>query len=689
MEMKALRVFAAVLATASALALTGCNKFNMKGGDQTVRFAASANAPETKAVYGEDAGGYQRIPWQNNDQIVIASAQAATQNGRHAWTYTVTSLDNSENSGTRVSHGTLENKAAEGKNGNAYDTGLLWDEEQSSYTFYAMYPASAAGSLNPGTGSFTANIRATTGTQATAKTNGLKDNTVATLDPTPDEYLMVAKKVTGYTSGVVLEFYPAFTAFQITLYSDVDDLTVTSCALSSESQALVGDFSATITDGGVTSVSTDSNIKQASVALGYELDKGKGVTFNIFTIPQQYNDLTFTCTFTLNGETKTRKLALKKDDQFITFAAGLQHRFSMTFSSSGGEEIELTTPSLGGAQFLLYVIKNQNTDGYPSTLMKLCMDETGVNLDNCWGSEAFQTLYQTKWQGSIISKINNFINNGFNQADERFNTNSTVFPGADDHFSSDELVLIKDLLTHAIHSGQLTASPKVNQPIYDSDLNWVPNMQTIDLDGDNSGSASIEILDRDLFTHIHLNHVSTVTIKNCDGLSGDVSLTMANINSLEGNVIVENCPGITSFSADNQNSSCHFQFTRMSGLQTVSIGDCLSVSLTDCPVLTTLSVPTANHTQRVTVQNANEFRTLTVSNCSSGFNTVNLINTPKFESGTLDSNVAATYNLQNCSIALSGTATIHVNNSQIGNQIVIKDEASRQKVFVEANGGTL
>ena len=214
-------------------------------------------------------------------------------------------------------------------------------------------------------------------------------------------------------------------------------------------------------------------------------------------------------------------------------------------------------------------------------------------------------------------------------------------------------------------------------------------MQTIDLDGDNSGSASIEILDRDLFTHIHLNHVSTVTIKNCDGLSGDVSLTMDNINSLEGNVIVENCPGITSFSAGNQNSSCHFQFTRMSGLQTVSIGDCLSVSLTDCPVLTTLSVPTANHTQRVTVQNANEFRTLTVSNCSSGFNTVTLINTPKFESGTLDSNVAATYNLQNCFIALSGTATIHVNNSQIGNQIVIKDEASRQKVFVEANGGTL
>lgn len=687
--MKTFRVFAAVLAAAAALALTGCNKMNFYGGGQTVRFVADANAPETKAVYGEDAGGYQRIPWQNNDQIVIASAQAATQSGRHAWTYTVTNIDDQKGSATKVSHGTLSNKAAEGKKGSEYDTGLLWDEEINSYTFFGMYPASKAGTLNPATGAFTANIPASTGTQATAKTVGLKDNTVATLDPTADEYLMVAKKSTAYTSGVIMQFYPAFTAFQVTLYSDVDNMTVNSCSLRSESRALAGNFSATIADTGVTSFSTDSNIKEASVSLEYKLDKGKGVTFNIFTLPQEYEDLTFLCTFTLNGETKTRKLALKENGTFIKFAAGLQHRFSMTFSSSGSGEIELTTPSLGGAQFLLYVIKNQDADSYPSTLMQLCMEETGVNINNCWGSEAFRNLYQTKW-GAIFTKIRNFISNGFNQANERFDTGSSVFPGADQHFTTEELTMIKDLLKHATHSGALTESPKVNQPIYDSDLNWVPNLQTIDmLDGDNSGSASIQILNRDNLTAVHLNHVSTVTIKDCDGLTGNTSLTMDNINSLEGNVIIESCPGVTGFTAGNQNSNCHFQFKDMAGLQTVSIGDCLSVTLTDCPALTRLDVPTANNTQQVTVRRANEFKNLNISNAGSHLTTVSLIDTPKFESGFITSGIGATFYLENCSIGISGTATIELQNAYVANQIVRKDNASRSKVYVHCQDGTL
>ena len=107
---------------------------------------------------------------------------------------------------------------------NANPNGLTWDGVESACGFWAVYPASMVG----------------TGTTNTVNLSIASTQTATDgLTSAP----MVAA-VNNATPGdpVTLEFYPAFTAFEITLKSKDQNITLNTFALTSASKALSGTF---------------------------------------------------------------------------------------------------------------------------------------------------------------------------------------------------------------------------------------------------------------------------------------------------------------------------------------------------------------------------------------------------------------------------------------------------------------
>lgn len=685
---KVYNLFALCLIILTAWTQVGCAKIDRAGNGREVKFVANANSPQTKAVYGEDAEGYQRIPWQNNDEICIASNLARTQKGASAWTYLVTNVDNEQASCSHISYGTLSNNASVGKNGDDYDTGLLWDDANSEYTFYAMYPATKANNLNSQNGSFSANIPSTTGAQLTAKSQAnWKSNAITTLDPTKNEYLMVAKTTTEKKSGVVLEFYPAFTAFQITLYSDVDNLRLESCGLSSTS-ALSGDFSATISSNGIDPASFvlgANSSNEVSVAFNDNysriLMQGEGVTFNLFCLPTTLTNLTFYCTFTLNGETKTRRLKLQENGSFMSFAPCLQHRFSLALVSSGGGDLVALTR--GGAQMLLGILFNNNFT-QEGTLVPILNNYYHVS-----GPYDFENKLKVQHTlESLQNKIGIWqLNTTHYQEAEK------LFDGSlgDGSFTEDELTIIKAFLAGVTSSdGPVnyprpigsTEETKITANIVWTDFGWVPNLTSLNIETRSTEPRpTIEIKDQPQLTKITLNQYTDVTISNCGGEEGLV-LTLGNANQASGAITLTNVKLKNDFANASQHPVGPVTFTNVSGMRRFSIGNATSVTLTNCPDLETIDSD-ANNLQSFSVTNAPKLTSVTLNNTQQ-LTSFSLTDTPLFSTGTVRSGagVGIDVSLDGCATGLSGNtrATLRFENRSSGIIVIKKDTNSKVDV---------
>lgn len=292
-----------VLFTAALLTVTSsCQKPSRKG--KAINFTVSiVNDLGTKTAYGNlnTGGNHQAIEWTSGDQITLYSdntAVAATENGGNSATYTIVE-DGSDPS--------LANLAK--------TAGLRWNEVD-GVTFHGVYPA---GTTSSGLGLYTMNI-------PWNQSHSLGATTTASGG-------MVAKQyVDGGSSEVHLDFYPAFTAFEIHLKNqESTELTLTSFAIktdASNSYYLTGEYSVDWTSSSMSFTPTANVYKLAEYTFpsGTTITDTKEVVFNLFLLPVSLSELYLEINYQNElGQARTRKLQLKLNDSYISFPACKKH----------------------------------------------------------------------------------------------------------------------------------------------------------------------------------------------------------------------------------------------------------------------------------------------------------------------------------------------------------------------------
>ena len=395
MMMKAQRTILASLLGGMIL-LAGCQKegklFEMNDGQ--FRFGAKSNAGIlTRTDYGDynNDKTHQDIVWKNSDQIRIYSPTAARRVGvekglaeaeRYYWADykiipdkndpTKATIENINNDG-----GYKASQVGTNVNGNPdLGNGLAWErgKESDPHTFYAVYPAVGQRGVKadegmgitsvPGTsGEIALNIPA--GNQNFSEKGNLEQYGYMTA------YAKGSASATG--GNISLDFYPAFTAFEISIRSADAAIGFSSFSLSAASEtapALTGSYKAkydasgnrtydfTAADGatGNRTISVNLNGQSAPAA-----SEDKDLTFTVLALPRDLTDLSVS--FTLAGGTATtRTLKLNKNGNPVSFTGGKKHRIYGLVLSNGELLISVeTAPWLAGGEETYTTIENVTT----------------------------------------------------------------------------------------------------------------------------------------------------------------------------------------------------------------------------------------------------------------------------------------------------------------------------------------
>ncbi len=200
---KTMTIILTVLA-ALALLLSGCDPI-LPSGEKSVKFSATAKSQmTTKTSYAGDdytsGKTHEDIYWSDGDAISIYSSNTdivATPNGSASAEYL---LD------------VVEGTPTHAKLVNSDPNGLAW-KASGAVKFYAVYPPSTLG--NGKSGYFTMGIP-TTQDYATSLAETNMDHA----------YMLAINSLESLTENVSLNFYPAFSAFQINLGSLDSELTL-------------------------------------------------------------------------------------------------------------------------------------------------------------------------------------------------------------------------------------------------------------------------------------------------------------------------------------------------------------------------------------------------------------------------------------------------------------------------------
>jgi len=326
-----------------ALLLSGCEKF--PGSSRFIRFTAvTGDHVGTRVKYsGVVDNGYERIDWVAGDQIRIYSDNA-THGSDNYFDYTVRADGTADGrkSTSEIGYGSSTTEA-----------GLEWGEDQLTYTFWGVCP------VPPSTASFTTTNNKLTGldipsAQTVSKTSesGAVHITYA---PSMSKSWLLAKKAgvnEGQSEELTLLFYPAFTAFEITIKGlESTNLLVKSFTLSSASTAISGTFDATIAETASSAVYDNFFAESAATGKKVTVSFGSGetindqtdLTFTVFTLPRTLNDLSIEFVFEIDGVDVTRKLDLKKEVNsvmtFIPFNACSKHKITGLALPSGGLQL--------------------------------------------------------------------------------------------------------------------------------------------------------------------------------------------------------------------------------------------------------------------------------------------------------------------------------------------------------------
>lgn len=320
--MKTMRLYliAAVLLAGAALVSQGCdtNIIGLNSGSKVV-FSATAAAPATKTAYsGEIVNGYERIDWKGNDKIRIYSPEATVGTGSNVhWADYAVIGSSIEDFGNK-SEASLQNLP--GANG------LVWDYTHQTNTFYAVYPSSRVGEgeglVQGAQGNLVGSIPAR---QSRTESGDMK------------YAYMFAKKTVSAGSNVRLEFEPAFTAFEISFYSEIEQpLYLGSFTISSASKAMAGEFKVNCNGTNIAYDCTDSDQKGITVPLNDALlptEASNSLKLTVLSLPQtMYDDLTITFNVKTSASAttyQTRTLELKKaNGDAVEFAGRAKHRIT-------------------------------------------------------------------------------------------------------------------------------------------------------------------------------------------------------------------------------------------------------------------------------------------------------------------------------------------------------------------------
>ena len=326
-----------LLSAGIILSLAGCQKgttpANLTG--KAIHFSAAAGSVDTRTAFSGDGTQdgtktdefgrklltWERIDWAVGDAVMIASDKATIYQdpNTHFATYTVASVSTSADK--KVSEAELDEKAGSEE---------LFFTGADSYTFWGIYPAAVGvgADLLNGEASYTINgaqpANAPTATASDPVTVDGVTKKLTTLSADMTQAIMLAKAENQTAESVVMQFYPAFTAFEFTLNSLTSDLELKTLEIKDAAgKSIAGDVVATISTGGASTFAIPESTKTSLIYTfpeGTKITKTDYLTFTVFALPEDILglDLKFTMA---DGEEQTAKLKQivgeeKKDIKF-------------------------------------------------------------------------------------------------------------------------------------------------------------------------------------------------------------------------------------------------------------------------------------------------------------------------------------------------------------------------------------
>ena len=498
-------VLAAFCILGVTLMTAACVK-NSPAASDDLQFSAESSI-STKAIYGADAGEYQRIIWQGGDEVTIASDQAETLWGRKFCDYIVTPESGDGSATTRESKGRISRKPTIVDK--TEDSGLRWNENASgTANFWSVYPATTDNSIQ--NGNVRISIPATT--SPALSVNQPSGDIIKILDPVNGSYPMVAHATASANNALVkLQYYPAFTAFQVTLLNNSGgQITLASCSLSSTTSDLCGTFTASIDDLAMDNPQSPvlSNLtgagKSVSVGIGQVLADGKGITFSIFCLPQDLTNMTFSCTYVDASGEQTRKLQLKKDDAPIVFGACKQHRMTLTLRDDLNFDISLVMKIILANAFpnlfdmnwsigrleLLY--KGTTTPVSEEDIRKAILEAKDVTITNDYGQ---QGLPYSATDMAAFKNLERFV------IDNTHTISDITIDGLQ-HFKTFDMIYADNIHNVTITNCPIAETVTINsQSLSTLDFENLAELKYLTI---NEGTAN--------------SNLETLTVKNCPDL---------------------------------------------------------------------------------------------------------------------------------------------------------------------------
>ena len=334
-----------LLSAGIVLSLAGCRKDVPKIQSTTaVRFSTSPAGAETRTSFsgkGTQDGekkdelnrnllSWERIDWVKGDQVMIASDHATIYDNpdKKVATYTVYSVTEDGD----LSHATLEEKNASEE--------LFFNDQFTSYDFWGVYPASVGDETslqNDKTVNYSIDVEQ--GVESKVDENitvGNETFKLTTLKPKMDKAVMLAYAKEQSASEVDLQFYPAFSAFEVQLRAEPgsSDFNLSSVTLHSEKSYLSGEITVTINPVDADTefvLTTDETKKSHDVTLpfptGTKISPNQYLNFTVLTLPLDVDGLSLTFNFKEGGSTTARlskKVGETKED--IKFTGRKKHR---------------------------------------------------------------------------------------------------------------------------------------------------------------------------------------------------------------------------------------------------------------------------------------------------------------------------------------------------------------------------
>ena len=332
--MKNKALFSTLLLTVVLTVLSSCDPTLSNEGGRKVKFTVnSATSPLTKTSSGTLGTDYWTINWVSGDQIRIYSPNTGTVSGNEGTVpfptdptqgldysysdYSINVVTPPSGSG-HVSSATLKNVDA---------NGLTWLSNQTA-TFYGAYPKDVqiCSTLPDSDGKYHLRFAVEIPDAGTSGQTGVRDDV--------SKMPLLAIQTVENGGDVTLDFYPAFSTYELELSSYSGNMTIHSVEFSSGTTT---DYVTGMCYYDLNKLPAGSHFLPNS-AIDYETgnpsikfdygDTGKNVSTDnaisvtFFTLPRTYTNPVIKVDFSVNGSRYTKKLVLKKTDADLTFPAG-------------------------------------------------------------------------------------------------------------------------------------------------------------------------------------------------------------------------------------------------------------------------------------------------------------------------------------------------------------------------------